>query len=95
MSMAYDSMRLTRNIPFHPSFGATLTCYGSKAGSYSKLKIVNDLAFFSTTGDQHIVISCMVNLKNKEGLSSRAVDSMQNLLLGKIGEMVFQELLEK
>jgi len=95
MSMTSAGTRLTRKVPFRPSFKAKITRYGSKSGSYSKLNIINDLAFFTTTGGQTIVMSCMLNLQNKDGLSTEAVDSMQNLLLGKIGEMAFRQLFEK
>ena len=57
MSMSYLAHRLTRRLPHHARRGeeAIIERYGSKAGTYTRLKVVNDIAFAVTKDGQQII----------------------------------------
>ena len=98
MSMSYLAYRLTRRLPHHTRQGekAVIERYGSKAGTFTRLKVVNDLAFAVAKDGQQIVISCMMNgLSNEDNILPSVVDSMQNNLLGDIGVLSFEFLQKK
>jgi len=95
MGMNHLSLRLTRGLPHRTRFGdaALIEKYGSKAGTYTRIKVINDLAFAVTAKGESIIISCMMNgLADENGVRPSAVDSMQNKLFGIIGDMAFQSL---
>lgn len=95
MSLSYLGWRLTRNLPRRSRYEnrAVIKRYGSKSGTFTRLNIVNDLAFVSTNDGQDLVISCMMNgLEDKNIVCPLIVDSIHNKLFGEIGEAVFRLL---
>ncbi len=95
MGMNYLSPRLTRGLPHRTRLGdaALIEKYGSKTGTYTRIKVINDLAFVVTAKGESIVMSCMMNgLADENSVRQSVIDSMQNKLFGIIGDIAFNSL---
>lgn len=95
MSSNYLWWRLTRNLPHHANLGdnSPIADYGSKEGTYSARKTINDLAFVRTKNGQTMVFCVMMqSMQNADNTLQVAIDSVQNKLFGEIGRLLFEEL---
>ena len=95
MSSNYLWWRLTRNLPHRANVGdgSPIADYGSKEGTYSARKTINDLAFIRTKNGQIMIFCVMMRgMQNEDGILQVAIDSAQNKLFGEIGRLLFEEL---